>query len=174
MLDSRSTLSDVRCAMSALHNRSIIARYRWFLLTVALTMGAGGCLPPSQHQIDRHLYRSVKFDSATDLTILPSDYWDGRGRLELTNVVEIGGQVVYSRGQTLVIDPVYVLTSEAGSTHSLRTKGGYQLPDRVVVVVEPRTRVDTFRLPRNSGSGVALFPFLVPALIAFSVMHHRH
>jgi hypothetical protein len=160
--------------MCAAHNFPITSRNRWFLLIAALSLGAGGCLPPPQHQADRRLYRSVKFDSATDLTILPSDYWDGRGRLELTNVVEIGGQVVYSRGQTLVIDPVYVLTSEAGSTHSLRTKGGYQLPDRVVVVVEPRTRVDTFRLPRNSGSGVALFPFLVPALIAFSVMHHRH
>ena len=160
--------------MPAAHNRSIIAWYRWFLLPTALCIGASSCLPPPHHQIDRHLYRSVKFDSATDLIILPSDYWDGRGRLELTNVVEIGGQVVYSHGQTLVIDPVYVLTSEARSTPSLRIKGSYQLPDRVVVVVEPRTRVDNFRFPRNSAPGVALAPFLVPALIAFSMMHHRY
>ena len=158
--------------MCAAHNRSIVSRCRWFLLIAALNF-AGGCLPPPHNQVDRRLYRSVKFDSATDLTILPSDYWDGRGRLELTNVVEIGGQVVYTRGQALVIDPAYVVTSEAGCTHSLRTKGSYQLPDRVVVVVEPGTRVDTFRLPRNSAAGVSLFPFLLPALIAFSVMHHR-
>ena len=139
----------------------------------ALSLVAGGCLEPPHRQIEQRLYRTVTFDSATDLTILPSDYWDGRGRLELTNVVDIGGQVVYTRGQTLVIDPVYVLTSEPGNTHSLRTKGGYQLPDRVLVVVEPGTRVDTFRLPRNSSPGLALVPLLVPAFIAFSVMHHR-
>jgi hypothetical protein len=150
-----------------------MSRCRLFLLAAVLSLVAAGCLPPPHQQVERRLYQSVKFDSATDLTILPSDYWDGRGRLELTNVVDIGGQVVYARGQTLVIDPVYVLTSEAGKTHSLRTKGGYQLPDRVLVVVEPGTCVDTFRLPRNSSPGVALFPLLVPALIAFSVMHHR-
>ena len=160
--------------MSAAHKRSIISSFRWSLIIAAFSVSASGCLPPPHQQTNSRLYRSVKFDSATDLTILPSDYWDGRGRSELTNVVEIGGQVVYSRGQTLVIDPVYVLTSEAGSSHSLRTKGSYQLPDRVVVVVEPRTKVDTFRLPRNSAPGVALAPFLVPALIAFSMMHHRY
>ena len=157
--------------MRAAHNRSIVPQCRSLLLIATLSLVAGGCLEPPHRQIEQRLYRTVTFDSATDLTILPSDYWDGRGRLELTNVVEIGGQIVYVRGQTLVMDPVYVLTSDVGGTHSLRTKGSYQLPDRVVVLTDSGTQVRSFSLPRGRAGSRSFISVVLPALLVLSFIH---
>jgi hypothetical protein len=118
----------------------------------------------------------VKFESATDLVVIPSDYSADRGRAELTNVIEIGGQVIDLHGDTLVIEPSYavILDSERGGRmRVLNRPGTSELPSRVAVINDARTRVQDYRRPENSFAWTdRLIPIGLTALVAFLVLHH--
>jgi len=81
----------------------------------------------------------------------------------LTDVVEIGGRVVATIGDTLVVQPYYLTrrgVAAAGPPATIYRGGPAALPDLVLIPMTPRVSIGEFRTP-TAGRPVRNFPLLV-------------
>jgi len=151
----------------------------WSLVSSAWRCIAWGVSPAHRRQEEgARLLRTVKFDTATDLASVPSMYAADSGRHVLARVIEIGGAVEESSGDTLVIHLIYVVSVDGSSAtpRYQNAAGRHVLPDRVVVVARPGTRIEDFHQRGNAPSfvRVAVLFSVLACLVGLGVYNLHH
>ena len=97
-----------------------------------------GCTSPTRRQVEagRRAYVRLRFDSFT--TVIAVNYRTAEDSVPslLWGVLELGGPVESLRGDTLIIEPHYILkftTTAAGDVRIVRVNNKLMLPDLVYV-----------------------------------------
>ena len=118
--------------------------------TAALAACASSTTPP-QREPDQWLraFSTVRFDSARALAVIPRRASPDSVRERIADVLEVGGRVASYRGDTLVMEPLYLTTYRPRRTTRAMTYGGRPglLPDLVLVPVGQGTSIREFHTP---------------------------
>ena len=122
---------------------------RWIVIVVGVAL-LSGCASPSvsrrQLEARRQAYYRLKFDSVTTVVVVAHPSVNETVSSAWTGVVELGGTVESVRGDTLVIEPHYILQWEVTSSGTLqivRHQEKRVLPDLVLIPAGPKFRLDS-------------------------------
>ena len=133
---------------------------RWMVIAVGVLLS--GCTSASmtrrQLEAQRQSYRRLRFNSATDVVVVMHRSVDEAESSVWTGVVELGGPVESLRGDTLIIEPYYVLktqTTSSGDIRIVRLNNKRVLPDLVFIPAGPGFRVDSPSDTRRKGPSLA-------------------
>lgn len=131
-----------------------------------------GCTPPSmtrrQLEAKKESYRRLRFNSATTVVVVMHRSVDEAVPSVWTGVVELGGPVESLRGDTLIIQPYYILKTQptsSGDTQIVRINNARVLPDLVFIPAGPGFRVDSPSDTRRRGPSVGPILFIAGMLL---------
>jgi hypothetical protein len=147
-------------------------RARRMVMLAAILLA--GCTPPTrtrrEFELRKQSYQTLKFDSATAVVVVMHRSEDVADWRVWTGVLELGGPVETVRGDTLIIEPHYVIKTRrtpSGGLEIVRINDARALPDLVFVPAGPG-----FRLVPSSHRGRrdshAMF-FVVLATVAIDL-----
>lgn len=132
--------------MPSSHVRSLLS-----LAIAGVALSSSGCLFASHRQADEgaEWLRTVTFESPTNVAIVPSMYGAVAEPGALPDVTELGGRIDEISGDSLVVALIYVVVPDLDhpgrSRYETKSSPDHALPDRVLVILQPGTRVGAFR-----------------------------
>jgi len=106
----------------------------------------------------RRSYQRLKFDSATTVVVMMNRSADDPVSSVWTGVLELGGLVETVRGDTLIIEPNYILrvvAASSGDTRVVRFSDMRVLPDLVFIPAEPGFRLVSPIEHRRKGPSIS-------------------
>ena len=127
-----------------------------------------GCGPAPivrrQMEAQKQSYRRLKFDSAANVVAVMHRTPDENAPTVLTGVVEIGGPVESLRGDTLIMEPHYIVmvrSSDSGEVQIVRLSNKKVLPDLVFIPIGPGFRIEDPNADKSARPSVASMLWLV-------------
>ena len=141
---------------------------RWIVIVVGVAL-LSGCASSSvsrrQFEARRQSYYRLKFDSVTSVVVVTHPSVDEAASSVWTGVVELGGTVESVRGDTLIIEPYYILQWEvtpSGALQIVRHDDKRLLPDLVLISAGPGFRMESPSDRRR--------PKVMPILVLLSML----
>jgi hypothetical protein len=116
-----------------------------------------------QFELWKQSYQILKFDSATALVVVMHRSGDETASRVWTGVLELEGPVETVRGDTLIIEPHYMIRTRRTSTGNpeiVRISDARALPDLVFVPAGAGFRLASFSDRRREGSRAVFFVIL--------------
>jgi hypothetical protein len=148
----------------------ISARPMVMLVAVLLS----GCTPTArtrrQFELWKQSYQILKFDSATALVVVMHRSGGEDTSCVWTGILELGGPVETVRGDTLIIDPQYMIKTRrtaSGDLQTVRISDARALPDLVFVPAALGFQLESFSERRRNGSRPVFF--VVLAVVALDL-----
>jgi len=149
---------------------------RGMVMLVALVLSGCTSAPRTRRQFElwKQSCQILKFDSPTALIVVMNrSGGEGASRV-WTGVLELGGPIETVRGDTLIIEPHYMITTRrtaAGELEIVRINDARLLPDLVLVPAGPGLRVARSRDRRRRDSPAVFFVIL--AVVALDLYVRR-
>jgi hypothetical protein len=131
-------------------------------ILIITTVLLAGCTSTSllrrQLEAQKQAYYRLKFDSATTVVAVMHRTVDNNVPSRWAGVVELGGPVESLRGDTVIIEPHYILmlkASHAGDGRIVRYNNKLVLPDLVYVPAGPGVHFELPSEARRRGPSVS-------------------
>ena len=150
---------------------------RWMVIAACVILAdctSSASMMRRQLETQKESYRRVRFNSATTVIVVMHRSVDEGLSTVWTGVVELGGPVESLRGDTLILEPFYILKTQAtpsGDVRIVRINNKRVLPDLVFIPAGPGFRVDS---PSDTQpEGLSLTPIVFFALLALDLYTRR-